>query len=580
MKKITKYIIILIILLIVGGGVTAGIFLTKKPTPVYTFATAQKRNLVEEVSATGQVKPAQKIDLSFEQSGKVASVMVQTGDSVKTGQILAQLNTAQIQAQIRQAQANVASAQATLLQTQASLDNQNILLAQLKKGTRIEEIQIAEIKVANAKITLTDTQNDLATANQKAQQDLDNAYSNGLVAASQALSNAMQVLFTIGDLQTAHFYDTQVVSLNLAEAKADAIFILLGTQNAGRWTNDYISELTGGAKADIVSAQNNSTPANIDRAISQTLAGLTDLQETLNIIPQTTTFTALEITNLSSAKSTTNTEISNLNTKYQAILSQKVTNQVNIETAQSAVNTAQAALNNAQADLSLKLAGSTPEAIDSQEAQVKQAQANVASQDSVLKQSQANLANLQAQAEKSSLYSPIDGVITRQDLKIGQIASPGASAITLMTNKQYQIEANVAEVDISKIAFDNLARITLDAYGQDTFFEARMIKIDPAETMIEGVANYKITLELTKDDDRFKSGMTANIDIISQQKDNVLAIPQRAVISKDGQRFVRTLENKTPREIEVKTGIKSSDGYMEILQGLSQGDQIIVSEET
>jgi len=564
----------------VGGGVTASVFLFKKTAPVYTFATVQKRNLVEEVSATGQVKPAQKIDLSFEQSGKVASAMVQVGDSVKTGQILARLNTAEIRAQIRQAQANVASAQATLLQAQASLDNQNILLAQLKKGTRDEDIQIVEIKVANAKIALTDAQNDLATTNQKAQQDLNGAYDNALISTSQAMSNAMQVLFTITDLQTAHFYSLDTTGLNLANAKADAIFILLGTQNAGRWTNDYLNELAGGAKADIAIAQADNSPTNIDLAIAQTSAGITALQKTLNIIPQTTAFTAAEITSLSSAKTTVNTEISNLNTKYQTILSQKVTNQVNTESAQSAVNTVQATLNNAQADLNLKIAGSTPEAIASQESQVKQAQANVASQESALQQSRANLSNMQAQAEKSFLSSPIDGIVTRQDLKIGQIANTGVSAITLMTNKQYQIEANVAEVDIAKIALNNLAKITLDAYGQDIFFEARVIKIDPAETIVEGVANYKITLELTKDDDRFKSGMTANIDIISQKKDNVLTVPQRAIISKNGQRFIKILQNEASREIEVKTGLKSSDSYIEILQGLNLGDQVIVSEET
>ena len=304
------------------------------------------------------------------------------------------------------------------------------------------------------------------------------------------------------------------------------------------------------------------------------------MQKTLNIIPQTTTFTTQEIANLSGAKTTVNTEISNLNTKYQAILSQKVTNQISIETAQSAVNTAQASLNNAQTDLNLKLAGATPEAIASQESQVKQAQANVASQESALQQSRANLSNLQAQAEKSFLSSPIDGVITRQDLKVGQMASIGVSVITLMTNKLYQIEANVAEVDIAKIKLGNSARITLDAYGQDTIFEARVIKIDPAETIIEGVANYKVTLELTKDDDRFKSSMTANIDIVSQKKDNVLTVPQRAIISKNGQRFVKILQNEASHEIEVKTGLKSSDSYIEILQGLNLGDQVIVSEET
>src|SRR5581483_10901237 len=98
------------------------------------------------------------------------------------------------------------------------------------------------------------------------------------------------------------------------------------------------------------------------------------------------------------------------------------------------------------------------------------------------------------------------------------------------SDTKFQIDANIAEADIAKVALGQKATVTLDAYGPDVVFNATVIKIDPAETIVDGVPTYKTTFQFDTPDDRIKSGMTANIDIQGDSHTDVLAVPERAVI--------------------------------------------------
>jgi len=102
-----------------------------------------------------------------------------------------------------------------------------------------------------------------------------------------------------------------------------------------------------------------------------------------------------------------------------------------------------------------------------------------------------------------------------------------------------------------------------------------VVKIDPAETIIEGVATYKTTLQFEKSDGRIKSGMTANIDISTDKRENVLVIPQRAVVSEGAGKFVM-VDNGTsnPEKRKIETGLRGIDGNIEVISGLSEGEKI------
>ncbi|MDD5589972.1 MAG: efflux RND transporter periplasmic adaptor subunit, partial [Candidatus Portnoybacteria bacterium] len=175
--------------------------------------------------------------------------------------------------------------------------------------------------------------------------------------------------------------------------------------------------------------------------------------------------------------------------------------------------------------------------------------------------------------------APFEGVVTKQDAKVGQIVSINTPLISLMSRAQFQIEANIAEADIAKIKIGNAARVTLDTYGSQEIFFTRVAKIDPAETLIEGVATYKTTFQFDREDSRIKSGMTANIDIVAQEQKGVLSLPMRAILQESGRRFVLARNEEEFQKKEVMLGIRGVSGDVEILAGVKEGDEVMLSPD-
>lgn len=581
-----KWLIGVGIVLVTVGLIYSGMGRTK---PVqYETVLAKRADLSQEVSVTGRVKPAESADLAFEMGGKVEKVEVAVGDSVKAGQTLVNLNSDDQKAQLRQAQAGVQSAQAQLSQFQAGLESQQSKLAELKAGTRPEEIQLAETAVYNAQKSWDDAKRNLETVKSKADVDLAESLNSAVTELAKAANIGKTAMLTLTDIQYAHFNDSDQSSIKLANAKSLAVGALLGASDAGRWINNSLGGLSGGAFGDATAAQLDPTPAKVDLAIVSILDGLRKAKVALESVPLTSVVTSAERSSLDAEKTDVNNEIIAVSAKQQAIQVQKAMSQNSISTAEGQESTAKNALATARDQLSLKQAGSTPEQIKGQEAQVRQAQANITSQKAMIAQAAANAQSIQARIEKSILVSPLAGVVTRQEAKVGEIVMPNAVVVSLIGESKYQIEADVAEVDIAKIIVGNESRVTLDAYGSAVEFSAKVTKIDPAETIMEGVPTYKTTLEFTENDPRIRSGMTANLDILTDKQENVIVIPQRAVLANNSDRSVRILvmepnpkdasdQIEVLKEVPVTVGIKGIDGNVEILTGLLEGDKVVTA---
>jgi len=171
----------------------------------------------------------------------------------------------------------------------------------------------------------------------------------------------------------------------------------------------------------------------------------------------------------------------------------------------------------------------------------------------------------------------LDGIVTKVAAKVGEIVSAGVVQISVLSSAKFEIEVNVPEADIAKIKIGDRASVTLDAYGSDVFFDTQVVKIDPAETIVEGVATYKITLQFTHEDELVKSGMTANIDILTAKREQALIVPQRLVMIKNGKKSVLILVGQTVQEVIIETGLRGSDGNTEILAGLKEGDLVVAN---
>ena len=194
-----------------------------------------------------------------------------------------------------------------------------------------------------------------------------------------------------------------------------------------------------------------------------------------------------------------------------------------------------------------------------------------------MESAEASVLNLQAQLAKTVIRSPIAGIVTKQDAKAGEIAGAGIVLTSVISDAKYEIEANVAEADIAKIKIGDEANITLDAYGNDIVFTATAASIDPAETIIDGVPTYRTTLQFKENDARIKSGMTANTDISGAKREDVLYISGRAISGKGASKTVNLIEGETAREVNIETGLRGSNGDVEIISGLKEGDKVKVN---
>ncbi len=208
---------------------------------------------------------------------------------------------------------------------------------------------------------------------------------------------------------------------------------------------------------------------------------------------------------------------------------------------------------------------------------LRTAQSDFSIQEITIDQAKASVAMAEAELAKTIIYSPLTGVITNLDIKIGEIVSANKNIISIISYGDYEIESFIPEADISKVKIGDITKTTLDSYN-DAIFETVVSKIDPAATIIAGVPTYKITLNFIKSDNRIKSGMTANLDILTNQKELVLTIPSRAVITRDGEKFVKILTSDgQEKEVKIEVGLKGSDGRIEVISGLQIGEKVITS---
>jgi HlyD family secretion protein len=543
------------------------VFLILKPTSArYETVTAEKGSLIQQINVTGNVKPAESVDLSFELGGKVIKANVKVGDKIKRGQTLVVLNSGELSAQMNQAWAQVR-------QAQASVNAQVARLQELKLGARTEEIQISQTNLDTAKNSLNDAETNLLNVKEKNLVDLQSAYDNAVSAMQSSLTIAENSLYTITDVQYDQFANADMTGSNIAEAKAIAVQDFFGASGGGRFNNTTLASLNGGTKAAVNDCIQNKTEAKVEITLIRLKNSLQQIKNTLNAFPVDSNISTANLAKINTAKSAMNAEMISLTTRAQAISTQRSLNTTAELNAQASVNSARNNVAIAESQLNLKRGGSTKEQIAGQQAQVNQARA-------ILSGQYASVQAIQAQLAKTAIRSPIDGIVTEQRAKVGEIIMPSTPVVSVMSDSKFQIEANIPEVDIAKLKVDNVATLTLDAYG-DEKFDGRIIKINPAEKIVEGVPTYKITLQFDKDDARIKSGLTANIDILTDKRENIVIVPQRAVLYQDDGQFIRILKDDgVVREIEAKLGLRGSNGKIEVLSGVNEGDNVIISALT
>ncbi len=172
------------------------------------------------------------------------------------------------------------------------------------------------------------------------------------------------------------------------------------------------------------------------------------------------------------------------------------------------------------------------EAIRTAEAQVKSAEAQVANAAAVVKQREAALAAARNDLNKTAITAPVDGVVISRQVDAGQTVAASLNTPTLFTIakdlRDMQVEVAIDESDIGRIRQDQKVTFTVDAFAGRTF-DGRVRQIRKAAQTVQNVVTYTVVVETPNPSLLLVPGMTANVRIVADSRENVLRVPNAAL---------------------------------------------------
>jgi HlyD family secretion protein len=189
---------------------------------------------------------------------------------------------------------------------------------------------------------------------------------------------------------------------------------------------------------------------------------------------------------------------------------------------------------------------------------------------------EARIAAAEATLALARLEAPFSGTVTRVDIKTGDQVSPGTTAIRIDDLSSLLVDVRVSEVDINKIAVDQPVNLTFDAI-LGTEYRGFVSDVAPVGQNVQGIVEFLVTVELSDTNGDVKPGMTAGVNVVVNQLENVVLVPNRAVRVQDGQRVVYVLRNGSLEMVQVSLGA-SSDTMSQVLEStLQTGDAIVLN---
>lgn len=505
-RRVIVYLVIGIAL--AGGGYFAYRWFSRSSTaatPLQT-ATVSVGDISTAVSASGTISAPQSATLSWQTTGSIEKIDVAVGDTVKAGDVLAELDPTSLSADIVQAQATLLTAQADL--------------ADVLDGPSAEEIASARLAIVEARQTVTDTQHSLnSVLNPNVayyQEQFTRAQED--VASAQASVDADQYQIALRSASDA----LATAKSNLEQwQRLEDMYPGYGQQHG----DGYVNAQTRYARAV---EDYNVALANVQKSSTSNVNTLTDAEDALQTAQA----------NLAAVQAGPNAAKVQL---YTAELEQ-----------------AQAALEAAQTKLADLL--SQPDA------------ASVAS-------AKAAVANAQETADRSRLVAPFSGTILGIYTRVGDHVSSNTTAIVIADLTSLKIQVSVSEVDVNLIAPGQAVSITVDAAPDDTY-TGNVDQLIALGSSSSGVVTFPVIVGIPDPDPALKSGMSAAVNIIVDERTGVLLVPNKAIHVSNGKRTVTVMNGGQPAQVEVTIGL-TNETYSEVTSGsLKEGDRVVVSGTT
>ncbi|MDD4628359.1 MAG: efflux RND transporter periplasmic adaptor subunit [Candidatus Peribacteraceae bacterium] len=563
-----------------AGGALLTLLLSGIAFSVYssreTYATAQavRGPVTQKIEAVGTVISEQDLQLQFRSPGIVSEVLVQEGDVIRAGQRLAALRAGDIGASVAAAAARVQEAEAALRAMQEGTRPEEITIAEAQLDSKRMSLESAKTVLSTAEANLTASQDKLSALQQEANTALSSQIAMAGTIASQKLTTAEQSLSAIDDVMGTYGISditTQIGSSAYAALRSQVSDAKFALQSA---------------KREPIPDDKNAAVTLMDQshsAIQQAIDSLTSAYDFIGTLPDTRGLSRddreMYKNTIATKRSNAQAALTELDTWSKGLKDAAAVYDTRIATEEGNLASAKGAKEKAEIDirsfeisirideanLALKKAGPRQTDIDAARARWNAARAD--------------LARAGSSYGDTQIIAPIAGRITKISIKAGEM-TPIGSAITMMGDSPYRIEAFLSEADIMKVQFSQSGSIELDAFP-GTHYQLIVGEIDEAPTMINGGEKYRIKLDFLYPHTELKISMSGDLTIVTDTDKDALLIPAKAIRKTEKGTTVRVLNvNDHVTETSVTTGIHdAASGLTEITSGLQAGDTVILPSE-
>ena len=497
---------------LVAGAVIAALMLTScggTTTAPPATSTVTRGDLVQSVSGSGQIKPAQEINLDFGSTGSVAQVLAIEGQKVKQGDRLAQLETSDLDQQVIEAEANLKSAQAALTTLKAGPKETDVRSAQAQlvaAQTQLNQATKGNARgsdIASAQAQLRSAQADLAALKNPTETDLSAAQ----LRVTQAQTNLQITRDGDSAAKTRAESDLNKAAEALTQAQSRYSTALQNWQYVQDTGRDPINPSTTNAQGqskpnrlnDAQRQQYYDTFVQADAALNSAEEALKQAQITYDNTRQK------EVADVPLAES----QVADAQRQLDALLH---------PTAQK-LSAAEARVAQAQAQLNVLLGGTKSDITISQ-ATVEQRQAaldalkappterDLAQAEANVAQAEASLSKAKFNREHAELVAAFNGTVAVVNIKVGDTIATGGQtpAIELIDDSAFHVDVNISEADLGKLKIGQEAQVELDALPGQTL-AGTLDYIAPTGTTQQNVTTYLSRVTLRPTDQLLRVGL-------------------------------------------------------------------------
>ena len=519
-------------------------------------------DLDQVVSAVGNVAAAQTDELTFEVNGILARALVAPGDVVAAGQLLAELDAADLEQ--------------ALIEAQDSLETATLDHATLLEPADPDDMLLAQLALAEAESALTRLRE---FEDPKTEVDL----RNSLLTSERGLRQAQARLTDLEGGATAE----QIAAATAAFQRAEASWL--------RERESYDEFLSGPSELELETARLTLKQAEETledyRDSSRTTQTDIDLQE-LRVIEAREKLAELEapVSEAEKRRRAISLAASEQDYENARLKLLELTESDSEEIALARIDYQSALLGLSAAQIALADYQDGPEdhqiadaensiirrQIELRRLQEPPTRNAVRKSELAIAAARRRVDDANEQLAKTKLLAPYAGAVTRVSATIG--ARPESGFIAIQSGARPQIETRVTEIDVGKVAVGQKVSIEPDIFGSEDLFMGVVASINPEPSSDAGLVTYDLKIDFNSDPGSLLPGMTVALEIIIDSRRDVLLIPLAALSEEDGRVTVQVVDELTQAvtEREIEVGLRN-EIEVEVLSGLSAGEVVRTS---